>query len=99
MGRANKMGACGLKDQGFDTVEANDRLGFDEDERDFRLGAEILEALGFGAVRLLTNNPVKVAMMQASGIAVPERVALKVGETQFNRDYLATDNRILQCPT
>lgn len=90
IGLANKMRAYSLQDQGFDTVEANHRLGFDDDERDFRLGADILKSLGFGAVRLLTNNPAKVAMMQASGIAVPERVALKVGENQFNRDYLAT---------
>lgn len=90
IGLANKMRAYSLQDQGFDTVEANHRLGFEDDERDFRLGSDILKSLGFGAVRLLTNNPAKVAMMEASGIAVPERVALKVGENSFNRDYLAT---------
>ncbi|MFL4469638.1 GTP cyclohydrolase II [Tateyamaria armeniaca] len=90
IGLANKMRAYSLQDQGFDTVEANHRLGFEDDERDFRLGSDILKSLGFGAVRLLTNNPAKVAMMEASGIAVPERVALKVGENRFNRDYLAT---------
>ena len=90
IGLANKMRAYSLQDQGFDTVEANHRLGFDDDERDFRLGADILKSLGFSAVRLLTNNPAKVAMMEASGVAVPERVPLKVGENRFNRDYLAT---------
>ncbi|MEP1961640.1 GTP cyclohydrolase II [Tateyamaria sp.] len=90
IGLANKMRAYSLQDQGFDTVEANHRLGFEDDERDFRLGSDILKSLGFGAVRLLTNNPAKVAMMEASGIAVPERVELKVGENHFNRDYLAT---------
>ena len=90
IGLANKMRAYSLQDQGFDTVEANHRLGFEDDERDFRLGSDILKSLGFGAVRLMTNNPAKVAMMEASGISVPERVPLKVGETQFNRDYLAT---------
>ncbi|MEO1557828.1 MAG: GTP cyclohydrolase II [Pseudomonadota bacterium] len=90
IGLANKMRAYSLQDQGFDTVEANHRLGFEDDERDFRLGSDILKSLGFGSVRLLTNNPAKVAMMEASGIAVPERVPLKVGETDFNRAYLAT---------
>lgn len=90
IGLANKMRAYSLQDQGFDTVEANHRLGFEDDERDFRLGADILKSLGFGAVRLLTNNPAKVAMMQASGVSVTERVALKVGENRHNTGYLAT---------
>ena len=90
IGLANKMRAYALQDQGFDTVEANHRLGFEDDERDFRLGSDILKQLGFSAVRLLTNNPAKIAMMQSNGIEVAERVPLKVGETHFNRDYLAT---------
>ncbi|MGE4328225.1 MAG: GTP cyclohydrolase II [Pseudodonghicola sp.] len=90
IGLANKMRAYSLQDQGFDTVEANHRLGFEDDERDFRLGADILRALGFSSVRLLTNNPKKIAMMEKTGIAVAERVPLKVGETAFNRQYLAT---------
>ncbi|MEO0401423.1 MAG: GTP cyclohydrolase II [Pseudomonadota bacterium] len=90
IGLANKMRAYALQDQGFDTVEANHRLGFEDDERDFRLGSDILKSLGFSAVRLLTNNPAKVSMMEASGVDVAERVPLKVGETRFNRAYLAT---------
>ena len=90
LGLANKMRAYSLQDQGFDTVEANHRLGFEDDERDFRLGADILKSLGFTDVRLLTNNPAKVAMMEQAGIAVLERVPLKVGETAHNRAYLAT---------
>jgi GTP cyclohydrolase II len=90
IGLANKMRAYALQDQGFDTVEANHRLGFEDDERDFRLGSDILKALGFSSVRLLTNNPAKIAMMEANGIAVTERVPLKVGETHFNKHYLAT---------
>ena len=90
IGLANKMRAYALQDQGYDTVEANHRLGFEDDERDFRLGAEILKALGFSSVRLMTNNPGKIAMMEASGVAVTERVALKVGETDENKAYLAT---------
>ena len=90
VGLANKMRAYSLQDQGFDTVEANHRLGFEDDERDFRLGAEILKSMGFGAVRLLTNNPRKITMMEKQGIAVTERVPLKVGENAHNRAYLAT---------
>ena len=90
IGLANKMRAYALQDQGFDTVEANHRLGFEDDERDFRLGADLLKTLGFSSVRLLTNNPTKLAMMEKCGIAVAERVPLRVGETEFNRGYLAT---------
>jgi len=93
IGLANKMRAYSLQDQGFDTVEANHRLGFEDDERDFRLGAELLKAMGFSAVRLLTNNPAKIAMMQAMGIEVTERVPLKVGRTRHNDAYLATKAR------
>ena len=90
IGLANKMRAYALQDQGFDTVEANHRLGFEDDERDFRLGAAILRAMGFSAVRLMTNNPRKLAMMEAQGITVTERVPLKVGQTAENAGYLAT---------
>jgi len=90
IGLANKMRAYSLQDQGFDTVEANHRLGFEDDERDFRIGAQILQSMGFSAVRLLTNNPRKIAMMQAHGVDVVERVPLKVGESEHNRAYLAT---------
>ena len=90
IGLANKMRAYSLQDQGFDTVEANHRLGFEDDERDFRIGAALLRQMGFSAVRLLTNNPRKIAMMQGCGITVTERVPLHVGETAQNRAYLAT---------
>ncbi|HUS54066.1 MAG TPA: GTP cyclohydrolase II [Thermohalobaculum sp.] len=90
IGLANKMRAYALQDQGFDTVEANHRLGFEDDERDFRLGAEMLKAMGFAAVRLMTNNPAKIAMMLECGVEVTERVPLKVGHTTENAAYLAT---------
>ncbi len=93
IGLANKMRAYALQDQGFDTVEANHRLGFEDDERDFRIGAAILRQMGFGAVRLLTNNPEKVRMMEANGVSVVERVPLKVGQTAQNEVYLATKAR------
>lgn len=90
IGLANKMRAYSLQDQGFDTVEANHRLGFEDDERDFRIGSQILKAMGIQTVRLMTNNPRKVSMMEANGITVAERVPLKVGESEHNRAYLAT---------
>jgi GTP cyclohydrolase II len=90
IGLANKMRAYSLQDQGFDTVEANHRLGFEDDERDFRLGADILKSLGFSAVRLLTNNPAKISMMEKAGVSVVERVPLIVGKSAYNQSYLAT---------
>ncbi|PYE84230.1 GTP cyclohydrolase II [Pseudoroseicyclus aestuarii] len=90
IGLANKMRAYDLQDQGFDTVEANHRLGFEDDERDFRIGAELLRRLGFSSVRLLTNNPRKIARMEESGIAVTERVPLQVGRGALNTAYLDT---------
>ncbi|MGX0876244.1 GTP cyclohydrolase II [Roseovarius sp. MBR-154] len=90
IGLANKMRAYSLQDQGFDTVEANHRLGFEDDERDFRIGARILTLMGFSAVRLLTNNPAKITMMEQNDIKVVERVPLKLGENAHNHAYLAT---------
>ena len=90
IGLANKMRAYSLQDQGFDTVEANHRLGFEDDERDFRIGADILRKMGFSVVRLMTNNPKKLAMMESCGLRVVERVPLHVGLTPENAGYLAT---------
>lgn len=90
IGLANKMRAYSLQDQGFDTVEANHRLGFEDDERDFRLGAHILRKMGFSSVRLMTNNPKKIKMMKDAGLDVAEHVPLKVGENPLNAAYLAT---------
>ncbi|MFP7569714.1 GTP cyclohydrolase II [Marivita sp. S2033] len=93
IGLANKMRAYALQDQGFDTVEANHRLGFEDDERDFRIGSDLLRKLGFTSVRLMTNNPAKMAMMSRCGIDVTERVPLKVGENPHNTGYLKTKAR------
>ncbi len=90
IGMANKMRAYSLQDQGFDTVEANHRLGFEDDERDFRIGAEILRRMGISSVRLLTNNPAKIAMLQRSGLTVTERVPLSAGRNPMNEKYLET---------
>ncbi|MCF3974184.1 GTP cyclohydrolase II [Paracoccus salsus] len=88
IGLANKMRAYDLQNQGFDTVEANHRLGFEDDERDFRIGAALLKRMGFSAARLMTNNPRKVAMLESHGIAVPERVPLIAPRNRFNTGYL-----------
>ncbi|PZX18847.1 GTP cyclohydrolase II [Palleronia aestuarii] len=88
IGLSNKMRAYALQDQGFDTVEANHRLGFDDDERDFRLGAEILRLMNVTRVRLLTNNPRKMRMLEGSGIEIVERLPIWVGETPQNAAYL-----------
>ena len=90
IGLANKLRAYALQDQGYDTVEANHRLGFEDDERDFLTGAHILEKMGFSSVRLMTNNPSKVAKMEEAGIKVAERVPHRFGETEENSTYLKT---------
>ena len=90
IGLANKLRAYSLQDQGFDTVEANHRLGFEDDERDFRIGADILRRMGFSAIRLMTNNPRKLDMMRSCGVTVTDRVALHVGQNPQNAAYLAT---------
>ena len=88
IGLANKIRAYSLQDQGFDTVDANHRLGFEDDERDFKIGAEILKNLGFSKIKLLTNNPLKIGMLERNGIIVTERLPLKVDYTTDNTDYL-----------
>lgn len=90
IGLSNKMRAYSLQDQGFDTVDANHRLGFEDDERDFRIGSGILTAMGFSAVRLMTNNPAKVTAMEATEITVTERVPHVWGVRSENEGYLAT---------
>jgi GTP cyclohydrolase II len=90
IGLVNKLRAYALQDQGFDTVDANLRLGFDDDERDFTVAAGMLRRLGQDKVRLLTNNPRKVAALEAAGIVVAERVPLHAGGNAHNRAYLDT---------
>ena len=89
IGLINKLRAYALQDQGFDTVDANFRLGFEDDERDFAVAARMLEALGQREVRLLTNNPRKVEALEALGILISERVPLHAGINPHNEAYLA----------
>ena len=90
IGLVNKLRAYALQDQGFDTVDANTRLGFAIDARDFSVAARMLALLGQDEVRLLTNNPAKVAGLDAAGIRVAERVAHAVAANPHNERYLAT---------
>ena len=89
IGLANKLRAYALQDRGLDTVDANLRLGFSDDERDYAHAAAMLRALGIEEVRLLTNNPNKVAALEAEGIKVAERVAHHMPANPHNADYLA----------
>jgi GTP cyclohydrolase II len=90
IGLVNKLRAYALQDQGFDTVDANLRLGFGDDERDFGVAASMLKQLGQGEVRLLTNNPRKVAGLEGAGVKVVEQVPLKTGANPHNLHYLET---------
>ncbi|HEY9553945.1 GTP cyclohydrolase II [Allosphingosinicella sp.] len=88
IGLVNKLRAYALQDQGFDTVDANLRLGFSDDERDFSVAALMLRHLSQERVRLLTNNPRKVAGLEGAGIEVVEQVPLKSGANPHNQAYL-----------
>jgi GTP cyclohydrolase II len=90
IGLINKLRAYRLQQDGFDTVDANLRLGFDADERVFRPAAEMLRQLGFDKIRLLTNNPDKVDGLRDCGIAIAERVEHAFPSNQHNEHYLAT---------
>jgi GTP cyclohydrolase II len=93
IGLANKVRAYSLQDRGLDTVDANRRLGFADDERDYGHAAAMLRALGIDRVRLLTNNPEKVSGLKAAGIEVTERVAHQMPANPHSADYLATKRR------
>jgi GTP cyclohydrolase II len=89
IGIANKLRAYALQERGHDTYEANLQLGFAEDERDFSLAATILKNIGIKRIRLLTNNPHKLAAVEKAGITVTQRVPLVVKSGRHNHDYLA----------
>jgi GTP cyclohydrolase II len=93
IGLGNKVRAYALQNSGADTVEANLALGFEADERSYDLAASILQDLGVRSVRLLTNNPLKVAGLRAAGVPVADRISHWVGENQYNAAYLAVKRR------
>jgi GTP cyclohydrolase II len=90
IGLMAKLQAYELQDQGLDTVEANERLGFRADQREFSLPADILKTLGVSSVRLLSNNPDKVAALERGGITVAERIPCEVAPSAHSEDYLKT---------
>lgn len=90
IGLMAKLKAYQLQDSGLDTVEANERLGFKADHREFVLPAEVLKALGVSRVRLLSNNPDKVAALERAGIEVTERIPCEVPASIHAEDYLKT---------
>nr|WP_232225323.1 bifunctional 3,4-dihydroxy-2-butanone-4-phosphate synthase/GTP cyclohydrolase II [Dactylococcopsis salina] len=90
IGLVNKLKAYSLQDMGLDTVEANERLGFPADLRDYGMGAQMLNDLGVKQIRLITNNPRKIAGLKGYGLEISERVPLLIEATDYNSVYLAT---------
>ena len=90
IGLVNKLRAYRLQDEGFDTLEANRRLGLPDEARDFPVAARMLELLGVPAIRLMTNNPAKVAALEGAGVNVAERVPHRLPPNPHNARYLAT---------
>ncbi|MEI6847606.1 MAG: bifunctional 3,4-dihydroxy-2-butanone-4-phosphate synthase/GTP cyclohydrolase II [Chlorobiaceae bacterium] len=90
IGLINKLKAYNLQDEGFDTVEANEKLGFKADLRDYGIGAQILKDLGIRKMRLMTNNPKKVVGLEGHGLEIVERVPLEIIPNSLNQSYLDT---------
>ena len=86
----NKLKAYKLQEQGLDTVEANLKLGFKMDERDYGIGAQILRDLGVSKMRLMTNNPKKRAGLMGYGLEIVENVPIEIKSNKHNEDYLTT---------
>ena len=90
IGLANKIRAYELQDEGFDTVEANERLGFKADQRDYGMGVQILRELGIRSMRLLSNNPRKLVGIEGYGLSVSEWLPLEIPASDSTRRYLKT---------
>jgi 3,4-dihydroxy 2-butanone 4-phosphate synthase/GTP cyclohydrolase II len=90
IGLAPKIKAYKLQEQGYDTVEANQKLGFDTDLREYGMGAQILTDLGLKRIRLLTNNPRKIVGLEGYGLEVVEQIPIKVKPNPHNARYLKT---------
>lgn len=90
IGLANKLKAYGLQDQGYDTVEANEALGFEADQRNYAVSAQMLKALGVRSVRLMTNNPKKIIGLETYGLSVVGRIPVQMAALETNQRYLRT---------
>src|SRR5258708_25625459 len=90
IGLANKIRAYALQDEGYDTVEANEHLGFKADQRDYGIGVQILRELGVRSMRLLSNNPRKLVAIEGYGLSVTEWLPLAIPASDSNRRYLKT---------
>ena len=90
IGLFNKIKAYKLQEEGYDTVEANIQLGFEDDERDYGVGAEIIRELGIRKIRLLSNNPIKRVGLEGYGLEIVESVPLEIEPNEHNKFYMKT---------
>ncbi len=95
IGIANKIKAYSLQEKGFDTVEANEKMGYPADLRDYGIGVQILLDLGVRKMRLMTNNPRKIVALEGYGLEIVERVPIKIKPSSHNKIYLETKKKKL----
>ena len=93
IGLMAKIAAYKLQEQGLDTVDANTHLGYDPDERDYGVGAQILREIGVGKMRLITNNPTKRAGLNGFGLEIVENVPIEITPNKYNEKYLHTKEK------